>query len=79
MYGRMALAVCGMAALAAAQTREAGSDSYADLIPQFGAKAVAWAKQQTDRTRTQLEASPNFAAVMADMRAARLRRLRHQR
>ena len=64
-----ALAVCSMAALAAAQTRETESDSYADLIPQFGAKAVAWAKQQTDLTRAQLEASPNFAAVMADMHA----------
>jgi prolyl oligopeptidase len=42
-------------------------DPYGYLIPQFGDKALAWAKEQTDATRTKLEASPTFKAVLADM------------
>jgi prolyl oligopeptidase len=67
-----ALAACGLAtatSMAAPQTCTTHSDRFDELIPQFGAKAVAWAKQQTDLTRAKLEASPNFTAVMADMRA----------
>ena len=57
------------AAVAAAQPAGKVSDRYAFLIPQFGRKATRWAKEQTDVTRTRLENSPSFTAVLADMRA----------
>lgn len=50
-----------------AQSVTSAPDKYADLTPQFGEKAIAWAKVQTDATRARLEASPTFKAVMDDM------------
>lgn len=42
-------------------------DKYAFLIPQLGDQAVAWAKEQSAATRSRLQASPTFKAVLADM------------
>lgn len=44
-------------------------DAYDFLIPQFGEKAVEWAAEQTEETRSKLKASPNYARVLADMNA----------
>jgi prolyl oligopeptidase PreP (S9A serine peptidase family) len=42
-------------------------DKYDYLIPQFGEKSLAWVKEQTEATRSKLEASPTFKAVLGDM------------
>ena len=55
--------------MARAQTAGPAADPFAYLIPQYGPKALAWSKQQTDATRARLEASPTFKAVLADMKA----------
>lgn len=55
-------------ALAAGAVR-AAPDTYDFLIPQFGKKAVEWSAKQTQLTRQKAEASPNYAAVLADMKA----------
>jgi prolyl oligopeptidase len=67
--GLVAWVFCVMAWAAGAQQRTAQVDKYAYLIPQSGAQALAWVKQQTDATRVKLEASPTFKAVFADMQA----------
>jgi prolyl oligopeptidase len=59
--------LCLIVSAAIAQQGEASRDRYANLTPQFGKEAVAWAKQQTDATRARLEASPTFKSVLADM------------
>jgi prolyl oligopeptidase len=67
--GLIALVLWVGASGAAPQQSTAPADKYAYLIPQSGAQALAWAKQQTDATRAKLEASPTFRAVLADMQA----------
>lgn len=54
---------------APAQTNPATADPFAYLIPQYGARAASWSKLQTDATRSKVEASPTFKAVLADMNA----------
>lgn len=49
-------------------------DTYAWLMPIDGDKALAWAKQQTEAASAKLKASPNFKAVLADMRAVHAER-----
>ncbi|WP_447763584.1 prolyl oligopeptidase family serine peptidase [Sphingopyxis panaciterrae] len=44
-------------------------DTYEYLIPQYGEKAVDWAEKQSETTRAELLASPNYARVLADMNA----------
>lgn len=61
----VALGALAFSTLAAAQP--GATDPFADLTPQFGAQAVAWANQQTQVTRDKLEASATFKAVLADM------------
>lgn len=56
-----------------AQPASQAPDPYAYLIPQFGKRAVDWARVQTDATRAKLERSPNFAGVLGDMRAVQAR------
>ncbi|MET0309342.1 MAG: prolyl oligopeptidase family serine peptidase [Sphingomonas sp.] len=48
-------------------------DEFDYLIPQFGERALDWASKQTEATRARLKASPNFAAVLADMEAVQAR------
>lgn len=66
------LASVAVALLVAATASKAQSvvavDPFAYLIPQFGAKAVAWSQEQTETTRARLEASPTFKSVLADMK-----------
>jgi prolyl oligopeptidase len=57
------------APVARARTEASAADPLAYLIPQHGAKALAWSTLQTDATRAKLEASPTFKAVLADMKA----------
>lgn len=70
--GPGALASAALALLVAAPASRAqaavAADPFGYLIPQFGAKAVAWSQEQTDATRARLEASPTFEAVLADMK-----------
>ena len=61
------------ASVAMAQPAGLERDPYAFLIPQFGKKALEWAKEQTDATRAKLEGSPSFTGVRADMRAVHAR------
>jgi len=68
-----ALLLIVTASAAAVQPLGNPSDPYAFLIPQFGNRALEWAKEQTGATRAKLESSPNFAAVLADMRAVHAR------
>lgn len=56
-----------VASSAGAQPAGTPQDKYGYLIPQFGDKALAWVKEQTAATRKELEASPTFNAVLADM------------
>jgi len=69
MLVSLAVALFAAAPLARAQTSSQAADPFAYLIPQFGDKALAWSKKQTDATRAKLEASPTFKAVLADMEA----------
>ncbi len=69
MVGCVTAALVARAPVARAQANGPAADPFAYLIPQHGAKAVAWSKRQTDATRTRLESSPTFKAVLADMRA----------
>lgn len=64
------LAVALIAAALTTRARDAGAavDPLAYLIPQYGAKALVWSKEQTDATRAKLEASRAFKAVLADMK-----------
>ena len=64
-----AAAVLMAAPPAQAQPRGRAVDPFAYLTPQYGTKALAWSKKQTDATRSKLEASPTFRAVLADMEA----------
>jgi prolyl oligopeptidase len=61
----------GAAAQPAAEPTAAAQDTPQDkfgyLTPQFGERAVAWARQQTVATRAKLEGSPNFKSVLDDM------------
>jgi prolyl oligopeptidase len=52
-----------------AHQRDTPQDNFAFLIPPFGDRALAWVKEQTDATRTELEASPTFKRVLADMQS----------
>jgi prolyl oligopeptidase len=61
------------ASVAAAQPAGRARDPYAFLIPQFGTKALEWAKEQTHATRATLKRSASFTAVLADMRAVHAR------
>lgn len=65
----VAAAAVVAAASVGAQSSGAGPDPFAYLTPQYGAKAMAWSKVQTDATRARLAASPTFQAVLADMKA----------
>jgi len=62
-------AIAGAGSAGGEDAGTAAQDKYDYLTPQFGEKAVAWAKEQTGRTRRELEASPTFKAVLADMQA----------
>ncbi len=69
MLAYVTAALVARAPVAWAQANGPAADPLAYLIPQHGAQAVAWSKRQTDATRTRLEGSPTFKAVLADMRA----------
>lgn len=67
LFGLAAILSMASSSAVLAQSNAAKTDNYADLTPQFGQKAVAWAKAETDKTRARLEASPTYQAVMRDM------------
>jgi prolyl oligopeptidase len=70
MGARASVALAFLAAAAAGAAQSAPpADPFAYLTPQFGPKAMAWSKAQTDATRARLEASPTFNAVLADVKA----------
>ena len=69
MLASLTVALVATVPVARAQTAGPAADPFAYLIPQHGAKALAWSKLQTDATRIKLEASPTFKAVLADMKA----------
>jgi prolyl oligopeptidase len=65
----LATALLGLLATAGAQTPSAiPTDTYSWLMPQYGERALAWAKKQTAATTVKLEAMPEFASVLRDMR-----------
>jgi prolyl oligopeptidase len=65
----LATALLGLSATAGAQTPAAiPTDPYSWLMPQYGEQALAWAKKQTAATTAKLEAMPEFASVLHDMR-----------
>jgi prolyl oligopeptidase len=63
----LALSLTAWVSTFGADSNKAPQDPYAFLIPQFGDKALAWVREQTDATRRTLEASPTFKAVLTDM------------
>lgn len=70
---KVGLALIGTVAAAAAQPIAQARDPYAFLTPQFGKRAIRWAKEQTDTTRARLESSPSFRAVLADIQSVHAR------